>query len=372
MNAGAILPPSLVLLALAGCHREFELPPLVTRSQYLEYYTDADASVICLDDLLEREDRFIERTAGLLGLDAPPGTIDFVWDPVQDDSQPWACDPNTDCYRHREEDDLSVVVSRALTHHHELVHAIEGQGLGAGAHQTLEEGSAEYLGTLGSTAFVPEEFPGAFKAMLAESPQPNDYRLAMHFVGSIFIRHGAAKYRALRARMPADARLEEFAGVFAAEFGQSLDDALVEMSRERVNGVDLFSGCGDGEAHELTWTDEGALDASIESSCGDPWFYGGGFSEGLAGFYGRYIVEVPEAGYYELTVGGVGDGPAPLRGLLTGCSFDTLDSQAASLNGQTDRWLLKPGRHSLAVAFPQRSEARGDARVRLEYVAPPP
>ena len=363
---------SATLLALAGCSGDLVLPPRVAGSEYIDYHTDADASVICMDDLLAREDRFIERTAALLGVDPPPGTIDYVWEPAPDPSKPWACPATAKaCYQHREEDDLSVVVSDSLRQHHELVHAIQVQSLRASGHQTLEEGLAEYLGTLQQSFFAPGEFPGAFKAMLAASPTPSDYKLAMHFVGSIFARHGAEKYRALHTRMPVKARPEEFAAVFEAVYGQSLDAALAEMSEERVYAIDLFAGCGDGEAPELVWSSDTLLEATIDGACGDPWFFGGGFVDGRAGFFGLYTVEVPQAGDYELTVGAVAGGPAPLSGLLTACSFEKLESAAASLRGQTGRARLQPGRHTLAIAFPAGPEARGEATVRLAHVGPP-
>jgi hypothetical protein len=358
-----------ILLLLVGCGEVFELPPVAATSKYITYRTDADASVICMDDLLAREDRFIERTAALLGVDPPDRPIDFVWDPVQDGSEPWAC-PQTDCYLSRRGDDLSVVVSTKLSNHHELVHAIEVEGLDSNGHPTLREGLAEYLGSLNST-YARDDLPEAFTAMLAEDPEPNNYGLAMHFVGSIVARHGIPKYRALRAAMPKSAGPEEFAAVFEAEFGQSLDAALVEMSDDRVYGIDLFRGCGDVDASEVAWSSVGLIDAVIESACGDPWFHGGGFVDGQASFFGYYLLEVSVEGYYELTVSGVAGGSAPLLGQVTGCSFAMLESAVGSFDGRTGQGLLRRGWHALAIAFPPNPEARGEAMVRLEYVAPP-
>lgn len=356
-----------ILLALSGCG-DFDLPPQVASSKYIDYHTDADASVICMDDLLAREDSFIERTAALLGVDPPSSTIDFVWDPIMDGSEPWAC-PGTDgCYHSKEGTDRSVVVSPALSHPHEFVHAVEIQALGSG-HPTLMEGIAEYLGAARLTHFG-EDFPERFKAMITKSPKPDsNYNLAMHFVGSIFARHGAAKYQELRTKMPASAKLEQFAKVFEEVYGQSLDDALVEMSGgdKIVYGLLPFAGCGDGEAAELPWTGEGLIDTAIEMSCGDPWFAGGGTADGEPGFYGYYVIEVSEAGYYDLTVAG-----GALVGIVAGCSFDLIQSAVGSFDGQTGHRLLQSGRHSLSIAFPAGPEARGEATVRLEYVGPPP
>ena len=202
-----------ILPLVGGCGGGFELPPQVASSQHIAYRTDTDASVICMDDLLAREDAFIKRTALLLGVDVPPTPIDFIWDPIMDGSEPWACPRTSDCYQSREEDELSVVVSTTLTNHHELVHAVEIKGIGANGHPTLKEGLAEYLGTLKSTP-PREDFSEAFRAMLAAAPTPDNYNLAMHFVGSIFARHGAEEYRTLRDEMPPNANLEKFSEVF--------------------------------------------------------------------------------------------------------------------------------------------------------------
>ena len=357
-----------ISLALAGCGGDdLELPPLVASSKYIAYHTDADASVICMDDILAREDAFIERTAALLGVD-PPDTIDFLWDPVQDGTEAWACPPLADCYK-SSDDGLSLVVSRKWPHHHELVHAVDLQGLGLTGHPALTEGIAEYLGSLSPTNPATEEWPAEFKAIFSEFPTASTYGKVMRFVGAIFERHGAAKYRELRAKMPEYAGLVEFSEVFAEVYGQSLDDALEDMVGERVLGQDVFPGCDD--AQTLEWTDDGLLERTIAGECGDPWFYGPGGVPGQASFYGRYIVEVPEAGYYDLTVGAVAGGPAPLRGLLTLCTWADASSGVASLDGKMGHALLQAGRHSLAIGFPPRSEARGEATVRLEYVGPP-
>lgn len=337
---------------------------MIATSKYLAYRTDADAAVICLDEMLAREDKFIESVAMKLGVDPPPGPIDFVWDPVKDSSDPWVC-PATDCYKHDNEGDLSLVVSDTLIQHHELVHVVDIQGLGHGdrGHLTLSEGLADYLGTL-SVDSPRDDFSDKFRTMLATILKPIDYDLAMHFVGSIFEQHGAEKYRAFRDALPSDAGLDQFAAVFADIYGHSLDDALDAMNGEKFYGIDDFPGC-DGKAPAIAWTAEGLLDTEIKSSCGDPWFFGGGFSDGIAGFYGYYAVDVPQPGNYELTVRGLEDGPAPL---LAGVRGRTIDKGAvASLKGETGTGLLQGGQYILVIAFPPRSEAM----VRFKYLGPP-
>src|SRR5690606_4907276 len=127
-------------------------------------------------------------------------------------------------------------------------------------------------------------------------------------------------------------------------YGQPLDDALRDMAGDRVQGRDLFSGCGEGEAPELAWTGEGLLEATIDSACGDPWFFGAGCDRGRPGFFGYYFIAVPEAGDYALTVSGVAGAPAPHRGLLAACSY--IGSAVASFGGQTAQKPLQPGPHT--------------------------
>lgn len=370
MAPSPILSALAALLTLAGCSDGPELPPEIARSKYVVYHTDVDASMVCMDDLLAREDRFIERTATRLGVDPPADPIHFVWDPDQSDSAPWLCDAARNCHRYFVEEELSIIVSETPTQHHELVHAIDAQALGTDVHRTLVEGLAEYLGSLQTSVFGADDFPAAFKAMLEASPVPSDYRLAMHFVGSVFALDGAEKYKELRATVPMEASDGEFAAAFEAVYGRAFDDALEQMSREQVYAVGEFAGCD--EAPELSWTGPEVLETTVAGECGDPWFYGAGLIKGRSGFSGYYLVDVPQAGEYQLTVDAVAGAPTPLRGLLLPCSFDLLGSGVASRNGDTGIGQLKAGKHTLFIGFPARSEARGDAAVRLEYIGPSP
>jgi len=73
MHTGAWARVGAMVLAASGCG-DLVVPPIIASSEYIAYHTDVDASVICMDDLLAQEDRFIERTAALLGVDPPPHT----------------------------------------------------------------------------------------------------------------------------------------------------------------------------------------------------------------------------------------------------------------------------------------------------------
>lgn len=55
-----------------------------------------------------------------------------------------------------------------------------------------------------------------------------------------------------------------------------------------------------------------------------------------------------------------------------GISLLALAGCAEDIELRPGRGLPKPGRYALAIAFPRRPEARGEAQVRLAYIAPPP
>mgnify|MGYP000894086586 FL=1 len=368
MRALVLFSSLAFVLASAGCNGDFELPPEIGSSKYLIFHTDVDASVVCMDDFLAREDQFIERTAMILGVEPPTEPIHFVWDLEQSGREPWACNDNSNCFKYLADEDLSLVVSQSPTNHHELVHALDAQALGTNAHRTLEEGLAEYLGSLQTSVFPQDFFPAAFTSMLDKSPIPSDYSLAMHFVGSVFALYGSDKFKELRARMPATARSSEFSAVFESVYGQRFDTSINAFGANQVYAIDRFPGCEDGT--ELVWSNEKLLDVSVYGSCGDPWFFGAGSVKGRIGFFGYYVVQVPLEGEYELTVGPEDGAPAPFRGFLSACSFDILGSQALSLNGKPGVGQLKSGTHTLLIAFPPQSEARGAAKVRLEYIGP--
>ncbi len=374
MNIGTNSCLCAILILAAGCADDVEkLPPLVASSKYIDYHTDANASVICMDDLLAREDRFIEQTAATLGVEVPTGTIHYVWEPVRDfrDPKPWACKSLGDCYRYRENENYGLIVSSNVSNHHELVHTVEIPALGQSGYQTLGEGLAEYLGSSKSSEPAQVGFPEAFKAMVARGPQSVDYRLALHFVGSLFSRHGAEKYRELRVKMPGNAGLEQFAAAFEIVYGQALDDALDEMGDD-VRAVDQPAGCVEGEGREISWTSAESIETTIESSCGDGAFFGGGFADGRPGFGALFVIEVPKAGYYDLTIRGVGGESGQFQGSLTTCSLGMPGGSVASAAGATGRGLLYPGKHTLLIGFPSGPEARGEATLRLEYIEPPP
>jgi len=348
---------ALWVLSLLACNDTSEdsgLPDIVASSKYIDYSPFADTSVLCMDDVL-----------AYLGVDTPSGRIRYVWEPQQEfgDSQTWACEGNAlSCYIYRDRENFGLIRSLSFAQYHELVHAVDIPMLGKG-HRTLVEGLAEYLGSSSSSQGVLEGFSDAFKAMVMRSPQPDDYRLAMHFVGSILLSHGVDKYKALRKALPADGDLGALEVAFEAVYGETLSAALISMSDAPILGVQRSSACVAGEGEELTWTSPGLIETTLRGECGDGTFIGPGFVDSRAGFRKGFAVEIAEAGYYEMTI--VGPEPAseqpsfsfsPCPGVQTGI-FDGAGG-------------LYPGRYELGVGFPAGPEARGEATFRLEFIAP--
>lgn len=351
-----------MLALIAGC-QDAVLPPLVASGKYIDYHTDADASVVCMDEFLAREDRYVEKIADLLGVEAQAG-IQFVWDPHEEAKESWACKNSVDCYRYDEDKGSGLIISRNFFNHHELVHAVEVPALGETGSRVLGEGLAEYLGSNKSTAGVAADFPVAFEKMLAGGPDAFDYILSLHFVGSLFPRYGAEKYRALRSVLPGDASPEQFADAFESIYGHSLGEALAEMV-EPVHGLDTPMGCG--QSPELEWSAPGLIDTTITSQCGDGTFFGTGYVYPRPAFTSTFAVQVSETGSYEFTIQGDG-----VEGVLRPCSFDTPSQSIASIGGRSITGIFHAGEHVLSLGFPQNEEPRGQAMVTLTLLSPSP
>lgn len=354
---------------LLACHEAAEgpeMPEIVASSKYIDYSPVGDASVICMDEVLAREDRFIEETAAFLRVDPPSGRIRFIRNPMEGsfaDAGPWACPGAAfNCYTYDEVEDYGLIRSLGYAHSHELVHAVDIPALGADGHRTLVEGLAEYLGSDDTSESVLDGFPEAFKAMVDRSPMPDDYRLAMHFVGSLLRSSGVDKYKALREALPTEGDLAALESAFMSVYGEPLEVALEAMSGEAIQGILKSTRCN-GEAEELSWTSLGLLEAPLRGECGDPTFVGPGFSPASPGFFKVFEFEVTLPGYHNVTLTGADGletqhyslGPCP--GVETGVN--------AFVGGA-----LYPGRYELVVGYPAGPEARGELNLKLEFVAP--
>lgn len=349
---------------LLACHESsggLDLPEIVASSKYIDYSPLADTSVICMDDTLAREDRFIEDVAAFLGVDLPSGRIRYIWEPALsfDAPRPEECGGEAfSCYDYLPDDNGGLIHSMSFFQEHELVHATDVPALGVG-HATLVEGLADYLGSFNSSESVLEGFPEAFRAMVARSPKPDDYRLAMHFVGSLLLSHGVEKYKELRKALPADGDLAALEAAFEAVYGETLSAALVTMNVP-IQGVLIPTGCADGEL--LAWTAPGLLETTLHGECGDGSFIGPGFTDGRTGFAKPFAVEILDAGYYSVTVSGLD----PLAEQPSYALIPCPDVESGLYSGAGG---LYPGRYYLAVGFPAGPAARGDAKFKLEFTA---
>ncbi|MDC0716546.1 hypothetical protein [Nannocystis bainbridge] len=360
-RARLVITAAALLGGSAGCAGE-DLPPLVASGRFIDFHTDADASLLCMDDFLAREERFVAAVAGAVGVGVPTGRIRYVWDAFAASGEPWACERSRDCYRYDESRDSGLIVSRTVVNRHELVHAVEVPALGQAGSKVLGEGLAEHLGSGTSTAGVVAGFPAAFEAMVERGEL--DYLLAQHFVGSIVARDGAAKYRAFRVALPGDARLPQFVEVFESIYGRSWGEALAAMD-EPIYGLNRPLGCGEGEP--LAWDAEGSIDRSVVSQCGDGTFFGPGLVDGQPAFEATFVVEVARAGLHDFTIEGAG-----VEGVLQACASATMSQSLGSHGGQTIRGSLEAGEHVLLLRFPADDGLRGEAKLRLAFVGPPP
>ncbi|MCY1069732.1 hypothetical protein OV090_33635 [Nannocystis sp. RBIL2] len=319
-----------------------------------------------MDDLLAREDRFIEKVASELGVEPPSGRIRHIQVTGAEFDVPksWPCPASMDCYWYNEERNLGTILSVGIVNFHELVHAVDIPALGDG-HRTLGEGLATYLGSITRSDSVVAQFPERFLAMLTESPKPSDYPVAMHFVGSLWVRWGAEKFMQLRREMPADATLDQFASVFASVYDVPLDAALSQMTVP-LSGQLIPLGCGDG-VEQIFWDGDKSTEAYLRGECGDPGFVGGGFVGDFMGFGKTFTIDLPQAGYYRIAV--TAPEGAPPSFSMDGCPDIDAVSIASALDG---RWegILYAGRHALSVAFPQAPEPKGEAHLKMEWLGP--
>ena len=372
-SGSATLEPFLLFCVLGThCGSPAEgvpkLPEISASSKYIDYSTTGDAAMLCVDDLLFREDRFIEAVSAYLAVPPPSGRIRHLQvEGVEfDDPRTWPCDNGFDCYIYFEEEDLGLIRSASVAQYHELVHAVDIPAFGSG-HRTLAEGLAEYLGTARRSDAVLSNFPERFKAMVTESSMPNNYLMAMHFVGSLLQREGVAKFLRFRAALAADAGLPEFEKAFIAVYGGTLDDALTEMSKDPVEGTLIPAGCpgnDDADVQHIPSTDGYVIDTPIDGQCGDPFFIG----FGSIGAEKIFTLDVPSPGFYILTV--TGPGASQPTADLQACP--RLESYLGNTRSDGSRLIevLYSGRHRLSVFFPQNSAAINTANLRLAFDSP--
>jgi hypothetical protein len=348
----------LMALALTACEREYDFPDVRATSKYIEYSTWADDANVCMDDHLKSFDRFIDTTATFLKVDPPP-RLRYIWIPRSiKDADNWPCPLDTSgCYV--EEVEPHVVLSERVDHPHELVHAVATNALGR-SHWILSEGLAEYLGQSDTTPSATKDFPAQFLARIEVDPDSDDYRRAMHYVGSLIEQHGVDKLKELMHAVPLTASAEEFASAHHAVYGEPLATSLAQMTTP-INGQ-IATTCDGGE---LVWGAAPDLEVTLRGECGDGYFYSGGSIADEYESYKKYVVNVPVAGPYTIHLKHAGETAVAL-GLVRSCpgvDFGTTDT----IHGDPGIGLLNPGLHQITIGFPSGSGPAPELDLQLSY-----
>jgi hypothetical protein len=363
----------MVLCGLLGAceapDEEPALPERVVEGEHVDYYTWADDSAWCVDSLVSAMDAYVGEVADALEVAAPEQVIRYVWVPAPLRSpDTWMCDRgdlSIGCY------DLfdrgGMIHGGGYFMRHELVHAVSVPALDPGS-RVLEEGLAEYMSSSLDTEAVRAEFPEAFRAMVERGPLPDDYRLAMHFVGHLLERWGLDEYKRLRTRLEWDASYEELAAAFGEVYGEDLDEVLVEMERTAIVGRGPRACSGDEE--ELVWEGQD-LEVVLTGACGEPDFVGPGRVEGQPEFFKDFVVEVPAAGIYEAYLDAGDVPPESAQVSLGGCP-GVASGYLSGRAGGGGVALLGAGRHLLQASFPPNVERRGEMTLIVRYLSPPP
>lgn len=371
----------VVSLTLGACAPDEEappdwvLPPVGASSKYVDYSTWADAAPVCLDDRLAQWDEFIEEAAAFLEVEPPSGRIRYVAVPlpystpfgevkalpdydVPDNA--WGCSETAaGCYRYLRAEDRGLIFAKMEELFHELAHAVDIAALGY-SHPVLMEGLAQFVTLSDPYARVPEDFPTHFMEMVAAGPHPNNYALAMHFVGSMIERGGIEEFKELRAQLARDDDLDALADAYARVYGEDLEAGLAAMTTP-IHGLGLSPDpCAAEET--LGWTSPGQIETTLRGTCGDGSFVGFG-----SGFSKRYLIELEEAGDYEFTVEGPGAVSPGIE--IGGCpGFFGL---AGYGNHDEGHWVVvdvRPGLHVLRVHFPPDPEAKGEVTLKVAYM----
>ncbi len=357
------LVPALLVLGCADEDR-WTLPEPVAFGKYVDYGAWADVSTVCMDDKLAAWDSYIEEIADFMKIEPPVGGIRYTWAPQEDAEGPtWACDGAQGCARFPGGEYSAYVFTRPFEMLHEIVHAVEISALGH-SHRILEEGMAEYLSSALITDYSQAGFSSGFEELFDQGSSEFSYPRAMHFVGALIERHGVEKYYEFRAMLGHHDNFAGFSAAYQQVYSESLSDALNAMKLMSVRGRFQPWGC-DEAAQSLPWTTDELLDADVSGKCGDGVFHGGGFVAGYPGFSKTFTLDVAKDGVYALSVTGQTDSDPSVQ--ITHCptvEFGSItSSQTVARQG-----ILWAGRHYVKVDYPPANEARGDVRIKLEFL----
>jgi len=351
-------------LALAGCGGDLDLPPLVASSKYVDYGTWTDTTAVCMDDKLAVWDRYIEQTSAFLGIDPPTRRIRYSWVPESEQHDvTWPCSPSGvgGCAYPADSEYQSFVFAGRAEMLHEFVHAVEIPAFGR-AHKVFSEGMAEYLSEGDPPWGVKIDFPTQFVDMVERDRLiDDDYRVAMHFVGSLLERDGSEEYLVYRALVPRDGKFAEFAAAYAQVYGEDLFEALAAMG-EPIEGQGPWL-C-DGSVGPRIEIDGSGAPLLLAGECGDGDFFNPGADEGERSASKVFMLDVAVSGKYEMTLRGAGAPAMPYSFVITNCP----GTNQGTTTGSAERpsiATLWAGSHRLQVWYPGGLEGAATLDVRL-------
>lgn len=341
----------VVIISAAGCpgsSESLETPRVVASSKYVDYATSADTSFVCMQNVLADWDKFIDDTADYLEVGTPAKGILYRWMPQGASfTQKLPCKSlqiASACTRQDSPEYDAVIYDSQLepdNSYHELVHAVE-IAISKRTHPLLKEGMAEYLSDPYTTSSVLIEFPEEFTLMLERSPHPDNYTIAMHFVGSLLEHGGVDKFKKFRSLIPVDGKIKDFSDSYQQIYHEDFLNALVEMSDAPIAGRGTLWGCR-GET-PLEWSSDGVLKQKLEADCGDANLYGGGSSYEDAYYTKVFTLEIASAGIYEFSIEGEG------FGYVDGCPGYPGGGSGFN-NVEPRRMPLSEGRYRMPITF---------------------
>ena len=216
-NTRQVAIAGFAALVLAGC--AYEEPPISWEGEIIRFGAD-DPEAVCGDSLEWMDARAVAlaETFSAAGAEVYP-QVDFYWVPESWWEQD-ACSAET---AHACTVD-NVIHSLSVPQEHELVHALRRKKLP----RVFEEGLATLYGDLG---FTPVPSPRERLQVMLEDDWDStheDYARAGHFVGFLVERYGLDPLLEMGEYAGFDASWSKTQSAFAAAYGFSLQDALVE------------------------------------------------------------------------------------------------------------------------------------------------
>ncbi len=166
-------------------------------------------------------------------------------------------------------------------------------------------------------------------------------------------KHGLDGFKRLRRR-PIGARLQEFAAAYPRRaLGEDLVAALREMEQQSIAGQ--FPWYCDGE--EIPWPNPGDLEVMLRGLAETASSGARGWWKGPRAGGRIFVLDVPAAGIYTLTVSTVMGATAGTFAVLDGCE-GTKSGNILTSDGVSGTNRLGPGRHRLRLGLRRTPASR--------------